>query len=249
MKSYADRAVVIRTWPLGESDRIVTLFTREHGKVRAVAKGVRGAKSRISGLIQPTSELDLLLYRGRELDVIQQASLVQAHLARVRVDPGRFGSALEWLEAIDSLTLDRHPDPVVYELMNRGLRLMGDEPGPFLLGALLVRLLDIEGYAPNLTVCGLCGAPGSFAGFDFASSAPRCSGCGGEPVGTEIFAKAALILAHRVSEVLIDKDARGGREFEAFAIRLVKEVVGRGLRSTGVVASLLEPQATQNQPS
>ncbi|WP_298211781.1 DNA repair protein RecO [Ferrimicrobium sp.] len=247
MKSYPDRAVVIRTWPLGESDRIVTLFTREHGKIRAVAKGVRGAKSRISGLIQPTSELDLLLYRGRELDVIQQASLLQAHLARVGVDPGQFGSALEWLEAIDNLTVDRHPDPVVYELMNRGLRLLADEPAPSLLGALLMRLLDIEGYAPNLSVCGLCGsAVGVFVGFDFASSAPRCSGCGGEPVGPAVFVKTASVLAHRVSEVLVDENVPSGREFEAFAIRLVKEVVGRGLRSTGVVASLLDAGPAQN---
>ncbi|WP_276981961.1 DNA repair protein RecO [Ferrimicrobium acidiphilum] len=247
MKSYPDRAVVIRTWPLGESDRIVSLFTREHGKLRAVAKGVRGAKSRMSGLIQPTSEIDVLLYRGRELDVIQQATLVSSHLARIGVDPGQFGAALEWLETIDNLTLDRHPDPVVYELMNRGLRLLHDEPTPSLLGALLMRLLDIEGYAPNLSRCGQCGATGPFTGFDFASSVPRCQGCGGESITPEILGKTASVLAHRVSEVLADENVGTGRDFEAFAIRLVKEVVGRGLRSTGVIATLLEHPSVETQ--
>lgn len=236
MKSYPDRAVVIRTWPLGESDRIVNLFTLGHGKLRAVAKGVRGPKSRISGLVQPTSELDLLLYRGRELDVIQQASLLQANMARAGVDPSQFGAALEWLEAIDSLTLDRHPNPTVYALMIRGLAMMLDEPRPTLLGALLLRLLEIEGYAPNLAACGLCGSVGQYYGFDFASSAPRCGGCGGEPVVPAVLVMSAAVLAHRVSEVLAEPDP--SRDFEAFVIRLVKEVVGRGLRSSGVIASL-----------
>lgn len=249
MKSYPDRAVVIRTWPLGESDRIVSLFTREHGKLRAVAKGVRGPKSRMSGLIQPTSEIDVLLYKGRELDIIQQATLVSANMARLGVDPSQFGSALEWLEAIDNLTLDRHPDPVVYELMNRGLRLLHEEPAPSLLGALLIRLLDIEGYAPNLSRCGQCGAAGPFAGFDFASSTPRCRGCGGESVAAVIVEKTASVLAHRVSEVLVDQHVGAGREFEAFANRLVEEVVGRGLRSTGVIATLIEPTTVQTDRS
>ncbi|MCL5973298.1 MAG: DNA repair protein RecO [Ferrimicrobium sp.] len=241
MKAYADRAVVIRTWPLGESDRIVNLFTLSHGKLRAVAKGARGARSRISGLVQPTSELDLLLYQGRELDVIQQASLVQANMARGGVDPAQFGSAIEWLEAIDGLTLDRHPDPVVYDLMNRGLRMMFDEPSPTLLGALLIRLLEREGYAPNLSSCGLCGRTNAaYRAFDFSSSAPRCSGCGGEPIPPGVLDLTFEVLNHRVSGVLATHDPQIGREFEGFATRLVKEVVGRGLRSSAVIASLAD---------
>ena len=74
MPLYRDRGVVLRTYKLGEADRIVSILTRGHGKVRAVAKGVRKTKSRFGGRLEPTSHVDLLLYEGRgELDIVSQA--------------------------------------------------------------------------------------------------------------------------------------------------------------------------------
>ena len=77
MSLYRDLGVVLRTYKLGEADRIVVLLTAGHGKVRAVAKGVRRTKSRFGGRLEPLSHVQLLLYEGRELDIVTQAETVE----------------------------------------------------------------------------------------------------------------------------------------------------------------------------
>src|SRR5436190_17513072 len=69
---YRDQGVVLRTIKLGETDRIVTVFTQGRGKVRAVAKGVRKPGSRFGARLEPTSHVALQCYEGRELDVVTQ---------------------------------------------------------------------------------------------------------------------------------------------------------------------------------
>ena len=77
MSLYRDRGVVLRTYKLGEADRIVVMLTPGHGKVRAVAKGVRRTKSRIGGRLEPLSHVELLMYEGRELDIVSQAETIE----------------------------------------------------------------------------------------------------------------------------------------------------------------------------
>src|SRR5215213_11273157 len=74
---YRDSAVVLRTYRLGEADRIVVLLTEHHGKVRAVAKGVRKTKSKFGARLEPLSHVRLLLYQGRELDIVSQSEYVE----------------------------------------------------------------------------------------------------------------------------------------------------------------------------
>ena len=81
MPLYQDEGVVLRTVKLGEADRIVTLLTRDHGKIRAVAKGVRRTKSRFGGRLEPFMRVSLLIAEGRSLDVISQA-VCERHLHR-----------------------------------------------------------------------------------------------------------------------------------------------------------------------
>ena len=77
MSVYRDQAVVLRTQKLGEADRIITLLTREHGRIKAVAKGVRRTKSRWGARLEPTSHVDLQLYGGKSLDTITQAVSIE----------------------------------------------------------------------------------------------------------------------------------------------------------------------------
>ena len=75
---YRDEAIVLRTHKLGEADRIITLLTRQHGRVRAVAKGVRKTTSRWGSRLEPFTHVDLQLAEGRNLDVITQADTLDA---------------------------------------------------------------------------------------------------------------------------------------------------------------------------
>ena len=118
---YSDKGVVLRTYKLGESDRIVVLLTEANGKVRAVAKGVRKTKSRFGSRLEPLSHVSVLLYRGRELDVVNQVEpLEPAGPLRNNLDKMTQGIAM--LEAVDQLTLDREPVPHVYAMLVGALR-------------------------------------------------------------------------------------------------------------------------------
>ena len=99
---YRDEGIVLRTHKLGEADRIVVLFTAGRGKVRAVAKGVRKTKSRFGGRLEPPNRVSLLLYEGRELDVVTQAETVEYHPA-LRDDLDRLTDAIAMIEAVDQV--------------------------------------------------------------------------------------------------------------------------------------------------
>jgi len=106
---------VLRTYKLRESDRIVVFHTAENGKVRAVAKGVRKTKSKFGARLEPMSHVKLLLYRGRELDIVSQAESVEP-LAPLLSSLDRASQGLAVLEAVDQLSLEREPNAALYNL-------------------------------------------------------------------------------------------------------------------------------------
>ena len=118
---YRDTGVVLRTYKLGEADRIVVVLTEHHGKVRAVAKGVRKTMSKFGARLEPMSHVRLLLYHGRELDIVSQAESVEP-LAPLLASLDRASQAMAVLEAADQLSLEREPNPVLYRMVVGVLR-------------------------------------------------------------------------------------------------------------------------------
>jgi hypothetical protein len=112
---YRDTAVVLRTHKLAEADRIVVLFTKEHGKVRAVAKGVRKTKSRIGGRLEPLTHAALLVYEGRgELQTISQADAME-HFRPIRDDLQLLTRGLSLLEVVDQVTHEGQADERLFD--------------------------------------------------------------------------------------------------------------------------------------
>ena len=107
---YRERGIVLRTYKLGEADRIVVLMTESRGKVRAVAKGVRKTKSRFGGRLEPMSHVALLLYEGRELDIVSQAESID-HFRTIREDLDRLSQAVTMLEVVDQVAQERESAP------------------------------------------------------------------------------------------------------------------------------------------
>ena len=101
MALYRDHGIVLRTHKLDEADRIITFMTERHGKVRAVAKGVRKTKSKFGARLEPTSHVALQLYEGRELDIVTQAESVD-HFKAIRED---LDLSEHWQGAYDSLRI------------------------------------------------------------------------------------------------------------------------------------------------
>ncbi len=114
--------MVLRTHKLGEADRIVVLMTRRHGKVRAVAKGVRRTGSKFGSRLEPGSYIEVQLHEGRgELDIVTQAETIESHRRHVS-DLSRMGHAAALLEAVDQIAQDREPIPRLHDMLVGGLR-------------------------------------------------------------------------------------------------------------------------------
>ena len=104
MPHYRDEAIVLRTHKLGEVDRILTLLTRNHGQVRAVAKGVRKTSSRFGARLEPFMACDLQRYEGKTLDTVSQAEQIANYGAGIVNDYSRYTVASTSVEAAEKLT-------------------------------------------------------------------------------------------------------------------------------------------------
>ncbi|MGH8896720.1 MAG: DNA repair protein RecO [Egibacteraceae bacterium] len=178
MALYREQGIVLRTYKLGETDRIVHLCTQGRGKVRAVAKGVRRPGSRFGGRLEPFSHVDLQLHEGRELDIVTQAELITS-FAAVREDYVRSACGSTMAEAADHLAQPDERSVPLFLLLLDGLRALA--PGPrepaLVLDAYLLRLAGVAGYQPTLDGCASCGLAGTHAVFSIAGGGALCSSC------------------------------------------------------------------------
>jgi DNA repair protein RecO (recombination protein O) len=232
---YRDRGVVLRTIKLGEADRIVTLVTERHGKVRAVAKGVRKTKSRFGGRLEPPSHVALLLYEGRSLDIVTQAETID-HFRPVRDDLDRLARAATMLEVVDQLSQEGEPNPRLYQMLLGGLRTLAARDAPLLVGAFLWKVLASEGLHPELDRCVACGDPGPLVAFDSAEGGALCRGCGrGTRITPAALELVRLVLGGGLNAALEAPPSSATAEAEQLATRALEHHIERRLRSVGLL--------------
>jgi DNA repair protein RecO (recombination protein O) len=204
---YRDQGVVLRTIKLGEADRIVSVFTQGHGKIRAVAKGVRKTASRFGSRLEPTSHVALQCYQGRELDVVTQVETIDV-LRPLREGYGVLTHAMSMLEAVDQVTPERERNPALYRLLVGALRTLAMTPSPVVTPAFFWKLLSLEGFHPMLDACARCGAEGPFGAFDLSEGGVLCDQCapfaGGRAVSADALAFLARIVGGDVRGALAD---------------------------------------------
>ncbi len=152
---------MLRTHKLGEADRIVTMLSRQHGKIRAVAKGVRRTGSKFGSRLEPMMVADIQCYIGRSLDIIQQAESLGSYGADIADDYASYTAASVMIETADKVT-DDDGSLQQYLLLVGALRsLARREHDPSLtLDSYLLRSLSIAGWAPSFDDCAVTGAPG-----------------------------------------------------------------------------------------
>lgn len=194
MTLYRDEAVVLRTHKLGEADRIVTLLTRQHGKVRAVAKGVRRTRSRFGARLEPFMMTDVQLYEGRSLDTVTQAETLAPYGERLVADYPSYTAGTAMLETAERLTEEREPAVQQFLLLVGGLRTLagGEHDSSLVLDAYLLRSLSVAGWAPSFVDCARCGAPGPHRAFAIPAGGVVCPTC--RPAGSVAPAPATLDL-------------------------------------------------------
>ena len=180
MGLYRDEAIVLRTQKLGEADRIITLLTRESGRVRAVAKGVRRTSSRFGSRLEPFTHVDLQIAEGRSLDVVTQAVTLDPFAARIGADYQRYTAGTVMLETAERLVVeDKEPALQQFLLLVGALRAMCDtgRPPASVLDSFLLRSLAVAGYAASFDACARCGLEGPHRAFSPSAGGMLCSTC------------------------------------------------------------------------
>ncbi len=155
-RSLRVEGVVLKYKEWGETDRLLTLFTRELGKVQAIAKGVRKPHSRKAGHLEPFTRVNILLARGRDLYILTQAEAIDTFLT-IKNDLVNLGYGFYIIELLSSFTYEEGENRKLYQLLvNTLVRLnRGDDP-KIVIHYFEIRLLDFAGYRPHLFNCAQC---------------------------------------------------------------------------------------------
>ena len=184
---YRADAVVLRHSDLGEADRVLTLFTAEHGKLRATARGARKPKSRLGGHLEPLTRASVQIARGRTLDVVTQAQAVEVFQA-ARGDFLTLLHGLHMAELVDRFTQEQEPQEELFALLLEGLRrLDGGQRADSLARAFEAQVLSWAGFQPALDRCTSCDADADGSHGQLAFSAQLggllCSSCASSQPG------------------------------------------------------------------
>lgn len=235
MALYRDHGIVLRTHKLGESDRIITFATERHGKVRAVAKGVRKTKSKFGARLEPTSHVALQLYEGRELDIVTQAEAVD-HFRAIRDDLDRLTAAITMLETVDQMSLEREPNPDLYRMLLGALRTLAVDHSALVVAGFHWKLLALEGFRPAVEGCVVCDTPDGLVAFDPVEGGLLCSDHRrGTRLSPEAIDLLQQILGGRLGQALQAPASPATHEVAHLATRVMEHHLERRLRSVGLL--------------
>ena len=221
-RPYKTEAVVLRSFRLGEADRVLHLYTLDRGRVGAVAKGIRKTKSRFGARLEPLSRVELMLHQGSgELQTVTGVELVRSHHA-AREDQYRLAVGLLGAEAMLRLFTEQEANPRAFQALTRFLDILdGTEPqarrpalDPLALSFQL-KLLWLSGYLPHLTSCANCGSEiDPLVGYSAKAGGAVCANCNDEALALSPAGIAGIeaLLARPLSEAngvgLAERSAR-----------------------------------------
>ena len=243
---YHADAIVLRRSDLGEADRIVTLFSREHGKFRAVAKGIRRPTSKLGGHLELFTHSRILVARGQNLDIITQAETGQSFIG-LRDDVFRATFACYSAELLDRLIVERSPDPEAFDLLLTALgRLAAERQTEIATRLFEIQLLGHLGYRPQLHSCAGCQVTLAPGGNSFSAPAggvlcPACSRIdpGARPLTTNAFKILRLLQSGdyaTAARIRLDEALR--REIERILVGYSEHIIERRVKSAEFLNSL-----------
>ena len=224
-------AVVLRSMRYGEADRILHVYTPNRGRVSAIAKGVRRARSRFGGRLEPFFRLHIEMHEGRgELLTVTGAQTIDGY-ARLRGDARALDAAARACDAVGRLFETSEPHPGVFNLLCRQLSLLDERCGEgegAVLGArcsalaFRLKLLLAAGLAPQLGACANCGEPDHLVGFSGAAGGVVCTACeaGSFPLGEDAYGFMTGALARSLTDVPEASEPALGQVERAIAVTL-----------------------------
>jgi DNA repair protein RecO (recombination protein O) len=239
---YKTEGIVLRGLDLGEADRVLTVLTPHHGKIRVIAKGIRRPRSRLGGGLEPLGRVDLVLAVGRTFDVVTGSHPVDPHLG-LRGELEATAAAWYLAELADRFCEDRAESAAAFDLLDAGLSALDGAPLSAARDAVVrsyeLHLLEVMGYRPELVACIECGAEVEPVGNLYAAVAGGVVGpeCAHAALSGVAITPSTLKALRHLQRVPLDEAARLSvpatvrREMERHLHATVSAVLERELRS------------------
>jgi len=244
VKELRDDAVVLRTYKSGEADRVVVLWTRSHGKVRVIARGVRKATSRLGGNIETLAYVDVDLVKTRgEFYIVRHVSH-RERLTSLRGDYARIVAGYAVVEVVDAIPSDDVADEAVFDLLVKVLLALDNpEFSPTLIPAsFYFKLLALDGSEPVLNECVNCASAGPLVAFDAQTGGTLCANCrAGSSVSPAALTLIRRILGGELAAVLRDVEPPAASEVAGIAQEAIEVHFGRRLRAPRSSPPLVPP--------
>lgn len=263
-RAYTVTALILRLRDYGEGHKMITLFSREEGKILAVAKGVRKPRARLAGALQHFALAEVHLAMGRRFDVITQVRVLNAYYG-LRASIEAFAYANYFAELLDESLEERQQKPALFDLMTDALtRLAAGEPPDLLARYVEISLIAVLGYLPQLTQCAHCGVGLAFTGadgrpvwpqwlgFSAAQGGALCTDCLPHVPGSRRIAAGVVQLAQRlltrgpvgIAEMPLSDRLR--RELEHTLRDYLEYRLEKRLHSTQFLRELTDAPTTQD---
>ena len=252
MRTYSASAIVLRRIDLGEKDRILTMFTREHGKLSAVAKGARRPGSKLAVASEPFTYSKMLLSTGRDLDVLSQAEIKES-FPTVKNGITSVAHGIYLLELVNSFIDQRQPSPDIFDTLLSAMYVLESGADPEITARYFeIQLLAILGYEPGFEACLRCGRKPVRERISFSPALGGivCAKCGSPPNdGISVPAAAAsYVMAlrkaepHKLKEMRVPKGAR--RDLARMLKWHIRYRLEHDLKSTDFIDAILgfEPE-------
>jgi DNA repair protein RecO (recombination protein O) len=244
VKELRDDAVVLRTYKSGESDRVVVLWTRNYGKVRVLAKGIRKTTSRLGGNLETLAYVNVDLVKTRGDFYIARHVAHKERLTTLRKSYGRINAGYAVVEVMDAIPSDDVADEDIFELLTRVLLTLDDETyDPMLVpSSFYFKLLTLDGSGPVVDVCVNCGRDRPLVAFDAEVGGTLCGDCrSGTSISTDALALIRRIMRGDLAAVLREESPAGAGEVMAIALDSIESHFGKQLRATRSTPPLAPP--------
>ena len=233
---YRANGIVLRTYKLGEADRIVVLITPERGMVRSVAKGVRKTRSKFGARLEPMSHVALQLHEGRsELHLITQVESID-HFRAVREDLDRLAKGIAMLEAVDQVALPGEPAPELYRMLLGALRTLAANNSALVSAGFFLKLLALEGAGPQVQECVQCGRSDELVAFSLADGGVVCRDHRrGIAMSDDAIVLLQRILGGQLGAALNEPQGPATHEVSDVATHALEHFIERRMKSTAVL--------------
>ncbi len=239
---FKTQGIVLRTYKLGEADKIAVIYTQDYGKLRATIKGIRKPTSKFGAVIEPASLIEFYLYKtNRELQKVIQAVSVD-NFATIKADLDRLTEAFAILETVDKASEDMNPDIEVFTMLHNVLKWLNtcNKNIRLIFPAFCLKLLSIEGAGLVTQYCVYCNQNTELVAFELNEHGFSCDKCKkSKRVANSTIKAVQQVFNGNLRSLLESDNQLDVKQFESIAITSIEQYLGAQIKSIKKSATIV----------